>query len=128
METDIRNRKHTKNNTAIRATKKNVKQLTSKDNVLIENVPHLSIKNNVWSERGSGTDDCDPGVFQKRDEVKQNFHFTYNVNFDICIYLYVCTFIYVPVHLVHYFMIGFIINDFNSLLTSNIYSRIFCNK
>lgn len=74
METEIRNRKHTKSSTT-KANKKNVKQITSKDNVLNENVTQFNIKNNVCNEKRNSADDCDPGVFQKRDEVSM-FQFT----------------------------------------------------
>lgn len=67
MENEVRNRKHTKNSTT-KSNKKNVKHITSKDNTHNENVTQYNIKNNVWSDRGSNTEDCDTGVFQKRDE------------------------------------------------------------
>lgn len=72
METEIRSRKHTKSSTT-KANKKNVKQITSKDNVN-ENVTQFNIKNNVWNEKGNSADDCNPGVFQKRDEVSICFN------------------------------------------------------
>lgn len=71
METEVRNRKHLKN-TASKTNKKNIKQITSKENVLNENVTQCNVKNNVWNEKErSSTDDCDTRVFQKRDEVIQ---------------------------------------------------------
>lgn len=61
METEVRNRKHAKNN-ATKANKTNVKQITSKEDVR-ESITQFNAKDNVWSGKESSADDCDTRVF-----------------------------------------------------------------